>query len=53
MAACYLRSQQLKESLLACDYAIQVVPSAKGYFRRAKARLENINADEDDYEQAI
>jgi hypothetical protein len=40
--------------LTACDFALKINPNqAKAYFRRAKARLDDINAEEKEYELAI
>jgi tetratricopeptide (TPR) repeat protein len=65
LAACYLKEKQLNDSIKACDEVLKLDPeSVKALFRRSKvaesisfnlfkARLSNINAEEEDYVASI
>ncbi|CAD8122885.1 unnamed protein product [Paramecium sonneborni] len=53
LAICYIKEKQYKDAIAACDYVLNIQDNAKAYYRRAKARLDNINAEENDYKQAI
>ena len=54
LAACYLKMKQYSDCMSACDYSLKIDPkSPKAYYRRARARIENINAEESDYELAL
>ena len=54
LAACYLKMKQFSDCIRACDYSLKIDPkSPKAYYRRAHARIENINAEECDYELAL
>ncbi|CAD8123681.1 unnamed protein product [Paramecium sonneborni] len=53
LSICYIKEKQFKDAIAACDYVLNIQDNAKAYYRRAKARLDNINAEESDYKQAI
>ncbi|CAD8213037.1 unnamed protein product [Paramecium octaurelia] len=53
LAICYIKEKQFKDAIAACDYVLNVQDNSKAYYRRAKARLDNINAEESDYKLAI
>ncbi|CAD8165102.1 unnamed protein product [Paramecium pentaurelia] len=53
LAICYIKEKQFKDAIAACDYVLNIQDNSKAYYRRAKARLDNINAEESDYKLAI
>lgn len=53
LAICYLKENLLKDAREACTRVLKYEQNPKAYFRRAKSRLEDINANEEDYVEAI